>query len=156
MSGPLKDPRRELLAQALASGKSMVEANELAGYAKGKPCTGTNGHRLAHHPAVRARIDEIQATAMARTLKLQAIAAVRSATTVASLIAEAEEARVLAMKIKNPAAAVAAIKEKGILSGMRIEKSEHLNRNVEQLTDDELAAYLTTDGGAPAPETTTH
>jgi hypothetical protein len=145
-----------LLAQALAAGKKMVEANDLAGFAKGKPCTGTTGHRVAHYPHVRARINEIQATAMSRTLKLQAIAAVRSATTVASLIAEAEEARVLAMKIKNPAAAVAAIKEKGILSGMRIEKSEHLNRNVEQLTDDELAAYLTPDGGAPDPETTTH
>jgi acetylornithine/succinyldiaminopimelate/putrescine aminotransferase len=156
MSGPLRNTRRERLAQALAAGKSIVEANEFAGYAKGKPCQATNGHRIAHSPEVRARIDEIQGNSMAITLKLQAIAAARSATTVASLIDEAEAARVLAMEIKNPAGAVAAIKEKGILSGMRIEKSEHLNRNVEQLTDDELAAYLTADGGTPDPETTTH
>jgi hypothetical protein len=42
-----------------------------------------------------------------------------------SLIREAEEARAAAFSAAQYSACVAAIKEKGILSGKRIERSEH-------------------------------
>jgi hypothetical protein len=36
-----------------------------------------------------------------------------------------EEARQLALSTQQPAAAVAAVREKGVLSGKRVERSEH-------------------------------
>jgi hypothetical protein len=125
--GTLPNQRHELFAQALAAGKTASEAYGQAGY---KPDDG-HACRLAGIGKVRARVAELQSKA-----------ASRAEITLASLLDEAEEARRLAIQMKNPAAAIAAIKEKGVLSGIRVEKRENTNRKVEEMTDDELAAEL--------------
>jgi hypothetical protein len=78
----------------------------------------------------------------ARIAELQAAGAEKAVLTVESLIVETEEARVLAMVLKQPGAAVSAIIAKAKLAGKWVEKRETENtfRSVEQLTDAELEA----------------
>lgn len=127
----LKSPKHERFAQELAKGKTELQAYELAGY---KPDDG-NASKLASRLEIRARIQEITGAA-----------AVRAEVTVASLIAEAEAARQLAMDIEAPAAAIAAVREKGVLSGKRIERSEHGRpREFEAMSADELRDSIARD-----------
>ena len=59
------------------------------------------------------------------------------------LIAECEEARLLALALKQPQSAIAAIKEKGVLSGKRIERSETGEPGeFDGLNEQELAEYI--------------
>lgn len=54
----LRNPRHELFAQAIASGKSRVEAyTQMGGKAK-NPSLGANSF-IHNHPEIQARIDEI-------------------------------------------------------------------------------------------------
>jgi len=76
----------------------------------------------------------------ARVAELQERAAIRTEVTAASLIAEAEEVRQKAMMAGQFAPAIAAIKEKGVLAGVRVEKRENTNRSIASLTDEELEA----------------
>jgi phage terminase small subunit len=66
--------------------------------------------------------------------------------TTASLIAEAEEARKEAMKSGQYSAAVSAIREKGVLSGRRLERSERGMpgefADLDNMSADELRAVL--------------
>jgi hypothetical protein len=66
--------------------------------------------------------------------------------TTASLIAEAEEARKEAMKSGQYSAAVSAIREKGVLSGRRLERSERGMpgefADLDNMSADELRAAL--------------
>jgi hypothetical protein len=62
--------------------------------------------------------------------------------TVESLIREAEEARAGAMADGQYAAAVAAIKEKGILSGKRIERSQVQTDHMSRMSTAEALAEL--------------
>ena len=63
--------------------------------------------------------------------------------TTESLIAECEEARLLALALKQPQSAIAAIKEKGVLSGKRIERSETGEPGeFDGLNEQELAEYI--------------
>jgi hypothetical protein len=66
--------------------------------------------------------------------------------TVESLINEAEDARVAAMEAGQFSAAIAAIKEKGVLSGKRVERSERGAPGkfdwLEDLSADELRAFI--------------
>ncbi len=120
----LSNPRHERFAQELAKGKSQAEAYEKAGYSPCEP----NASRLIRNDKVRARVTELQAPA-----------AKRAEVTVDSLIAEAEEARVGAIAAGQFAAAVSAVKEKGVLAGVRVEKSERKNTNEpRKLSDIEL------------------
>jgi hypothetical protein len=62
---------------------------------------------------------------------------------VASLLNELDHALALAMSIEQPAAAVAAIREKGILSGKRIERLEQGEPGeFERLDDGELLVEI--------------
>jgi phage terminase small subunit len=67
--------------------------------------------------------------------------------TVESLINEAEQARLGAMQAGQYAAAVAAVKEKGVLSGKRVERRESGDPGefaaIENMTADELRAFIT-------------
>jgi phage terminase small subunit len=69
-----------------------------------------------------------------------------TAVTVASLIAEAEEVRRKAMEAGQYSAAIAAIHEKGVLSGKRVERSEREAPGefdwLETLSPDELRAVI--------------
>jgi hypothetical protein len=125
----LKNPKHERFAQELAKGKTATEAYRLAGYKH------DDGHasRLAGNGRVSARVDEICGKA-----------AELAQVTVASLIAEAEKARELAMWLGRPSAAVAAVTAKAKLAGLWVEKTDGQNPNVDpdKLTDDELVQRI--------------
>jgi hypothetical protein len=134
----LANNRRELFAQLLFQGYSAVKAYEKAGYKRhdGNACT------LAKHPEVQARLEEIRGGGEeirgGAPVGTRAIAA-RAKVTPESLIDEHEEVRVGAMESKQFNAANAAIREKAILSGNRIERSEiGAPGQFDNLTDDEL------------------
>jgi phage terminase small subunit len=121
----LKNPRHELFAQHLAKGKTATDAYAAAGYRPNQP----NSARLISNDMVRARLAELQDRA-----------AIRTEVTVASLLAEAEDARVAAMEAGQFSAAISAIREKGVLAGLRVEKRENTAKRAEDMTDDELLA----------------
>jgi phage terminase small subunit len=124
----LTNPRHERFAQELAKGKSQAEAYEAAGYSQNRG----NATRLKANESVVKRVAELQA----RTAE-------RAIVTAESLLKEAEEARVAAMAGGQISAAVSAIKEKGILAGVRVEKSERKSVNdIRRLSDDELDAAI--------------
>ncbi len=124
----LSNPRHERFAQELAKGRSQVDAYELAGF---KP-DDAHAARLAGNGRISGRVAE-----------LLAAGAKRVEVTVESLIAEAEEARQGAMQDHQWSAAVAAVKEKGVLSGVRVEKSERKSINdVRRIHDNELDALI--------------
>jgi hypothetical protein len=121
--GVLSNPKWELFAQALAKGKTADEAYQLAGYAENRG----NASRLKANDSVMKRVAE-----------LQEAPAKRLAVTLESLLMEAEEIREKALLAGSYAAAIAAVKEKGVLSGVRVEKRENTNRNLSELSDAEL------------------
>lgn len=123
----LSNPRHERFAQELAKGKTADEAYVEAGYQENRH----NASRLKTNETIANRISEIQARAASRV-----------EVTRASLIAEAEEVRVAAMVAGQLSAAIAAIKEKGVLSGDRVEKRENRNTGADDMTDGELAAII--------------
>ncbi len=129
----LSNPRHERFAQELAKGKSATDAYAAAGYTpnRGNACT------LANEQSISKRVAELQSAASGRV-----------EVTIASLLAEAEEARKLAMEIGQPSAAIAAVKEKGVLSGHRVEKRENTHRALDSMSDDELLAIARGDAAA--------
>lgn len=125
--GVLK-PRHEKFAQELAKGATEVEAYEIAGYT---PDAG-NANKLANTSEVQARV-----------LEITSAGAQIAEVTVASLIEEAEAARILAMGANQASAAVAAIREKGVLSGKRIERAETGRPgDFTKMSSDELADFI--------------
>jgi phage terminase small subunit len=124
----LSNPRHERFAQFLAQGKKAVEAYELAGYRR----DDGNAVRLTKKPAVTGRVQELTGKT-----------AEKSGVTAESLMKEAEEARVAAMASGQHSAAVSAIREKGVLSGHRIERREvGPPDSFETMTDEELEHAL--------------
>lgn len=109
-----------------------VESFADAGYER----NDGNAVTLSRRPEIAGRIKE-----------LKGAAAEAAVVTTAGLIAEAEEARLLAMEERNAAAAVAAIREKGVLSGKRIERAERGGPGefdwLENLSADELREMIT-------------
>src|SRR5215469_11162961 len=116
----LKNPRHERFAQALSAGKSAKEAYTSAGYSP----SDSNGAWLARKEAISSRVAEINSGRFERQQKVEAAAAERSTITRAGLIEMAKEVYVQAKESGQSAAAVAAVKEIGVLSGIRIERSE--------------------------------
>lgn len=139
---PLDNPRHERFAQELAKGKSAGQAYVEAGY---KANEG-NCIRLKGNERILGRVAELQERF-----------AIRAEVTIASLTAELEEVRDLAIRDGQYAPAVAAIKEKAVLAGVRVEKSERKNTNVDRMSDTEISAALAEveaalkEAGAPAP-----
>jgi hypothetical protein len=132
----LSNPRHELFAQELAKGRSAVDAYRAA--------TGKDNRRyaseLGHRPDILGRVafllsERAKADAEATAMATEALSVDKQ-----WLIEKAEEARLMAMANKQSAAAIAAVKELGILSGFRVEKRENFNsRSADDYTDDELA-----------------
>jgi hypothetical protein len=121
---PLPNHRRELFAQLLVQGFTVVDAHERAGYRRNEG----NASSLAQHPEVQARLKEIKSAVAARTV-----------VTTETLINEADEARVGAMKSGQYSAASAAVKIKSVLSGKWIERAEiGAPGEYDHLSDDEL------------------
>ena len=105
----LDNPKHELFAQALAKGKTQVEAQLAAGY---EPNDG-NAAQMAAQPDISSRVMEINGRAAAR-----------AEVTVASLLDKLDQMIDGAAAEKQFSAAISGIKEKGVLSGKRIERSE--------------------------------
>lgn len=121
---PLSNARQEKFAQTVAQGTTLIEAHETAGY---EPDYG-NASRLTANDKVGQRIAEIQR-----------YGADVAQITVASLVCMADEVRELAIADKQHSAAVGAIKEMGILTGLRIDRREVGSPGeFERLSDDEL------------------
>ena len=112
----LRNPKYEKFAQLLAAGYNATDAHHGAGF---KRHSG-NASVLATKPLIKERIDQLIVERAEKAEK----AALSMEVTAASLIAECEEARLMAIELKQPQSILAAIKEKGVLSGKRIERSE--------------------------------
>jgi phage terminase small subunit len=124
----LNNPRHERFAQELAKGKTADEAYVIAGYQENR----CNASRLKTNENILNRIAELQQRTAERAL-----------VTAESLLKEAEEIRVAALAAGSYAAAISAVKEKGILAGVRVEKSERKSVNdIRRLSDDELDAAI--------------
>jgi hypothetical protein len=131
----LANHRRELFAQLLVQGFTAVAAYEKAGYKR----HDGNASTLARHPEVEARLEEIRGDLAADfPLGTSAIAA-KANVTAESLMDQAETILARAMDSHQYGAAVSALKEKSILSGKRIERSEvGLPSEFDHLSDQEL------------------
>jgi hypothetical protein len=112
----LQNPRHEKFAQLLASGMSAKDAYSGAGYR----ASDSNGAWLARKEEIRTRVAEISALA-----GVSAVAACkRLALTRDSLTEMAHEVYVKAMEAGQYSPAIGAVREMGILTGLRIERSE--------------------------------
>jgi phage terminase small subunit len=120
----LQNPRHEKFAQELAAGKSAADAYERAGYVK----NSGNCIRLKGNERVAARVAEIQYGG-----------AVRAELTIASLLDELEEARKLALKHRQPSAAVQATMGKAKILGLIVDRREVGEVGAfDHMTDEEL------------------
>jgi hypothetical protein len=108
----LRNVRREKFAQALAHGAAVPQAYERAGYVPGKG-VAASAARLSGKAEPKARVAEIKARVAAP-----------AEPSVAKLLDELEEARRLAIEIKQPAAAVSATLAKARIAGMINEKAD--------------------------------
>jgi hypothetical protein len=105
----LKNPRHEKLAQLLAKGTAAGAAYQQAGY---KPDRG-HASRLASNGNIQQRVEE-----------LRGAGAKRAEITLQKLIERADELCRGAVAANQYGAAVSALREMGVLSGHRVEKSE--------------------------------
>ena len=125
----LKPERCELFAQSLAKGETATKAYSDAGY---KP-SRKNARRLKANKDIAARV-----------LELQQASAASCEVTVASLLAELEEARSKATSLNQLSAAVRATAEKAKISGLLVEKQqiEVVNSEYEPATANEVLARV--------------
>jgi len=116
------------------SGERPEDAAKIAKYPE-SPSAGGNARKRAGRADVKARVAEIQAET-----------AERNDITRDGLIAQCQEVYKLALREKQCAAAISAIKEIGILSGKRIERAEQGEPGdfalLENLTPAELNAFI--------------
>jgi phage terminase small subunit len=105
----LSNARHERFVQSVFQGKSVDESYREAGYKSHRQ----NAHRLITKDDIRARLTE-----------LQSIAAKASEVTVASVLAELEEARQKASSLDQLSATVRAIEGKARIAGLLTTKIE--------------------------------
>lgn len=124
----LTNPRHERFAQELAKGKTADEAYVLAGNKQNRG----NAARLKANENILKRVEELQSRASDGLV-----------ITLQWLQEKAEEARALAMANGQASAAVAAIKELGVLSGKRVERSEHGQPgDFDRMSDSDLLRFV--------------
>jgi phage terminase small subunit len=137
----LKKPRVERFAQLLAGGKTVTAAYVEAGY----KCPVGNSYRLSQREDVAARVREITNETFERERATATVAAERAVVTRQGLIEMAQEIRKGAIAVGQWAAATAALKEIGVLSGIRIERLERGGPGefswLEKLSVQELQAF---------------
>lgn len=105
----LSNVRREKFAQGVVEGMNATEALGKAGYARIRQ----NAHRMITNDDVSGRVTE-----------LRSAIAIKHEVTTESLIQASEEVRQLAIADGQYNAAVSAIREMGVLSGKRVERTE--------------------------------
>lgn len=121
----LINTRQELFVLKLVEGMSQTAAYAAAGFTGGTRASSY----LALQPHIAARRSEL----------LEGVAE-NACVTAEQLIAKATAVYQAAMEEKQLGAAVAAIREIGILSGVRVEKRAHAVRTVNEMSDEELMA----------------
>lgn len=123
MTGPLRNPRRERLAQALATGATATDALAEAGYSDPR-----NSTRLTKNDEIRRRVAELQERAAAKAVM-----------TIDDLVADLEEARAMAHEKGQASAAVQATMGKAKILGFLV---DHVVADVKHsftdLSDEEL------------------
>jgi hypothetical protein len=127
----LDNQQHELFCQKVAEGMSQADAYEAAGYKGSRKSLTDNAARLIANDSIAARIAELRANA-----------AQEAQIDLAWLIRECAATYAAAKKDAAYGPAISALKELGILTGERIEKSqrENINRNVDEYDDAELLA----------------
>lgn len=124
--------QQERFCQLIAQGKNQTDAYMEAGYkVKDAEVAKSAASRLFANVNIVARVAELRAASVDDTL-----------VTLEWLKEQAKGILKEARAAKQFAAATGALKELGILSGERIEKSqrENINRNVDEYDDAELLA----------------
>ncbi len=116
----LENPRHELFAQELAKGTTADKSYVIAGFKEHR----SNAAGLARKKHILARVAELQDERLKADTEATALAAKALSIDKQWLMEKAEDARAQAMTNGQPAAAVSAIKELGILSGFRVEKRQ--------------------------------
>ena len=119
----LKNPRHEKFAQEIAKAKTATAAMAAAGYSDPR-----NSTRLTKNDEIRRRIDELKERGAAR-----------AEVSVASLLSELEEARLLALKRGQASAAVQCSMGKAKITGHIIDRREVGDAGAfDGMTDEEL------------------
>lgn len=120
--------RRELFAQELAAGHSATTAYAKAGYSPNY----WNACRLKANERVKARV-----------AKLQEAGAKRAEVTIASLVAELDEARTTALRLGQTSAAVAATMGKAKITGNLVDRTEIGDPGqFDKMTEAELRDFI--------------
>jgi phage terminase small subunit len=110
----LSNARHERFAQALAKGKTQIEAHASAGYKS----HDQNAARMIGNERIKARVAELQERAAEKTV-----------CTVADIAAQLDEDRKFARQLDNPAAAISATMGKAKVLGLIVDKSELTGKN---------------------------
>jgi hypothetical protein len=139
----LANARYERFANEIANGVPPRKAYPNAGF-KFNP---GNCYRLMRDESVLKRVEEIQTERAQIHNEGVKNAVKKMEITVEHLIGGAEAARRLAMQTEQPAAAVTALKEIGVLTGLRVErqmvKAQHQHEvNVSESSDGELREMI--------------
>ena len=124
----LRNPRHEKFAQEIAKAKTATAAMAAAGYSDPR-----NSTRLTKNDEIRRRIEELKERGAAR-----------AEVSVASLLGELEEARLLALKLGQASAAVAATMGKAKICGLIVDRREVGDAGAfDDMTDEELVREAT-------------
>ncbi len=138
----LTNQRHEDFAQGLAKGMTADAAYAAAGY---KPNRG-NATVLKANQSIKDRVAELQERG-----------AKRAEITIESLVRDLAAIAMEARANKQANAAVAALREISILTGLRVEKSQAtIVRRLEDMSDEELLAIATGQSIADPARAQTH
>lgn len=121
----LSNHKWELFSQELAKGKTADEAYQAAGYKENR------------HNASRLKTNE---TILARVAELLERGAIRAEVTVASIIAELDEARELARQVQQPAAMTSASMGKAKIAGLLVDRTELTGKDGGAIKTEEVRA----------------
>lgn len=121
----LTNPKHERFAQELAKGQTADESYVTAGYKPSRP----HASRLATKGNIQARVAEILERG-----------AVRAEVTVASIIAELDEARALAKEQGQAPPMIAASMGKAKVAGLLIDRTEMTGKDGGPIKTEEVSA----------------
>ena len=134
----LENPRHEAFAQEVAAGRSKQAAYAKAFSRAADGAAAVNANRLLKRLTSLSRVEEIRAKAARKAEVAQEEAIEKAAIDLEGLIARADKTYDGALAAGQFGAAVSAIKEMGILTGFRVERSTRTNYTFTDLSDDEL------------------
>lgn len=129
----LANAKYEHFAQLVAKGETPPKAYVAVGYSDKGAAQSAN--RLLRVAEVCARVAEIRAAVNERMIE-------KTAYDLGAAMIEAEEARALAVEVRNPAAAVAAVGLKAKLNGLLIDRKEVRTGTLDDKSDAELDAII--------------